>query len=133
MGKDLALGEQEADLLRYVTDHAPTSVREVADDWGAPRGLARTTVLTMMERLRKKNFLAREKGPDRSALQYSPVQPKTDLMRSLVQDFVKNKLGGSIEPFVAYLAESPELSKSEVAELKRLVEGIGESSRTAPQ
>lgn len=124
MGKNLPIGDQEADLLRYVSDRAPISVRDVANDWGTDRGLARTTVLTMMERLRKKGFLNREKGDAGGVLRYSPAQAKTDLLRSLIQDFVQNRLGGSVTPFVAYLAESSDLNESEVAQLRQLVESL---------
>ncbi len=61
MNKPPTLGDQELSLLRYVTDHAPITVREVAEQFGETHGLARTTILTMMERLRKKNFLTRRK------------------------------------------------------------------------
>ena len=53
------LGDQELDLLRYVTEHSPITVREAAESYGRDRGLARTTVLTMMERLRSKGYLTR--------------------------------------------------------------------------
>jgi predicted transcriptional regulator len=118
------LGEQELEVLRFVTDRAPVTVREVAQEWGTPRGLARTTILTMMERLRKKNFLTREKALDGATFQYAPAQPKTDLMQSLVKDFVQKALGGSVSPFVAYLADSPDLSDKEMADLRRLVENL---------
>jgi len=36
--------------LAAVAEHAPASVREVAQQFGGPRGLARTTILTVMER-----------------------------------------------------------------------------------
>jgi len=118
------LGEQELEVLRFVTDRAPVSVRDVALEWGAPRGLARTTILTMMERLRKKNFLLREKSPDGATFQYAPARPKNDLMRSLVQDFVQKTLGGSVSPFVAYLADAPDLTEKEMADLRLLVDAL---------
>jgi predicted transcriptional regulator len=107
-------------VLRYVTDHAPISVREVAAQWGEPRGLARTTVLTMMERLRNKGHLTRTKRD--GAFQYAPAVGKQELMQTLVQDFVQKTLGGSVAPFVAYLADAKDLSPVEIAELRRLVE-----------
>lgn len=119
MNKPQSLGDQELALLRYVTDHAPVTVREAAAKFGEPHGLARTTILTMMERLRLKNYLTRFK--DQSAFQYKPVVAKTELMQSLVKDFVEKSLGGSLSPFVAYLSEA-KLSEREIAELRQLVE-----------
>ena len=48
------LGRLELDVLRYVADHHPISVREVAAHFAAASGQARTTVLTVMQRLRGK-------------------------------------------------------------------------------
>ena len=117
-----SLGDQELTVLRYVTDHAPITVRAVAAEFGAPQGLARTTILTMMERLRKKGFLHRRK--DGSAFEYTPAVPKTELMQNLVQEFVEKTLGGSLSPFVAYLAEAKDLSEHELSDLRRLVETL---------
>ena len=53
--------------------------------------------------------------------EYSPTLPRTDLLRNLVRDFVNKTLGGSVSPFVAYLAEEGELSDEEISNLKRVV------------
>lgn len=126
MMKPPNLGEQELEVLRYVTDHAPISVREVAEQFGEPRGLARTTILTVMERLRKKSFLTRVRQD--SAFQYSPAIAKQDLMQNLVHDFVERTLGGSLSPFVAYLAESGRLSDDELSDLRKIVDNIEPSA-----
>src|SRR4028118_1463995 len=91
MMKPPPIGDQELAVLQFVTDHGtPVTVREVTQEWGERRNppLARTTILTMMERLRKKNLLVRAKSPDGSTFQYSPSLEKSVLMRGLVQDFV---------------------------------------------
>ena len=122
MMKPPNLGEQELEVLRYVTDHAPITVREVAEQFGEPRGLARTTILTVMERLRKKEFLHRLRTA--GSFQYSPAIAKQDLMQNLVHDFVQRTLGGSLSPFMAYLADSGKLSAAELSDLKRIAESI---------
>jgi predicted transcriptional regulator len=122
MRKQAPLGDQELEVLRFVSDRAPVTVGEVAREWGEPRGLARTTVLTMMERLRKKSFLVREPRPKENTFEYRPAVQKADLMRSLVADFVERTLGGSLSPFVAYLNDARNLSPREREELRRLVE-----------
>jgi len=123
MMKPPNLGEQELEVLRYVTDHAPITVREVAEQFGEPRGLARTTILTVMERLRKKEFLHRLRTA--GSFQYSPAIAKQDLMQNLVHDFVQRTLGGSLSPFMAYMADSGKLSDAELSDLKRIAESIG--------
>src|SRR5688500_589780 len=93
------LGDQQLEVLRFVADHAPISVGEVAQQFGAPRGLARTTILTVMERLRRKGYLARSK--ERPA-RYAPRVPQAEVMQGLVREFVEKTLAGSLSPFVAY-------------------------------
>src|SRR6185436_10462189 len=53
------VGDQELALLHFLGDCGQASVGEAAERFGQPRGLARSTVLTMMERLRQKGHLAR--------------------------------------------------------------------------
>ena len=117
-----SLGEQELRILQYIADHAPASVRDVATEYGEGRGLARTTILTVMERLREKGFLTRKKQS--GVWVYAPTTAKTDVLQNLVHDFVQKTLGGRVAPFVAYLTETKNLSHEELAELKQLVQDL---------
>jgi predicted transcriptional regulator len=112
------IGRAEMEVLRYITDHHPVTVRQVADHVSQTKGHVRTTVLNVMERLRQKGYLARKKS--RGVFHYSPRLPKEELLRSLVGDFVARTLGGSLSPFVAYLSEEAKLSQDELAELRAL-------------
>jgi predicted transcriptional regulator len=113
------IGREEMQVLRYVADRHPVSVREVADHVAATSGKARTTVLTVMERLREKGYLVRRRKG--GVYLYSPKRSQADVLRNLVADFVREALGGSVSPFVAYLAEEANLNDGEVRELARLV------------
>ena len=117
-----SLGEQELDILQFVTEHAPISVSQVIEQYGAAHGLARATIHTMLERLRKKGFLTREKRA--GVFQYLPCIAKTELLTNLVGDFFQRTLGGSMRPFMAYLAQSKDLSAEELQELKALVKEL---------
>ncbi|MES2461394.1 MAG: BlaI/MecI/CopY family transcriptional regulator [Armatimonadota bacterium] len=136
MLKPPPIGDQELAVLQFVTDHGtPVTVREVTQEWGEQHDppLARTTILTMMERLRKKNLLVRAKSSDDSTFQYSPSLEKSVLMRGLVEDFVDKTLGGSVSPFVAYLADAKDLSREEIEELRRLVDNLAEDAGNAAE
>jgi predicted transcriptional regulator len=113
------LGRAEGEVLRYIADRHPITVREVAEHFAQLKGHTKTTTLNVMERLREKGFLTRE--PMEGVYRYSPSQPKARLMRDLVRDFVDDMLGGSLEPFAAYLAEKPPVSEAELARLKETI------------
>src|SRR5206468_1857373 len=96
----------------------PMSVGEAAERFGGPQGLARSTVLTVMERLRKKAYLTRKERE--GVYRYQSALPADELLRGVVGSFVDQTLAGDMTPFVAYLAQEGELSKDERAQLERL-------------
>jgi predicted transcriptional regulator len=114
-----SVGDQELALLRYVAEQGAVSVGQVADGFGRPRGLARSTVLTMMERLRQKERLGREQSG--GVYRYFSPASSGEVLRGAVGSFVEKTLSGSVSPFVAYLTETAEVSDGEFAELEKLV------------
>lgn len=113
------IGDQELALLQYIAEHSNASVGEVATGFGEPRGLARSTVLTMMERLRGKSYLRRRQVA--GVYRYSPATGPGEVMRSAVGQFVEKTLSGSVSPFVAWMSERGKVSDTELAELEALV------------
>jgi predicted transcriptional regulator len=114
-----SIGDQELALLHYLAETASASVGEVAAGFGDPRGLARSTVLTMMERLRSKGYLRRRQV--QGMFRYSAATGPAEAMRTAVGSFVEKTLSGSVSPFVAWMSERGEVSDDELAELKALV------------
>lgn len=114
-----SIGEQELALVRYIADRGGVTVGEAAEEYGAGRSLARSTVLTMMERLRKKGYLARRL--DDGVYRYRARASSSDLLRSAVERFVERNLDGSVSPFLAYLSDAGKVSESELRELEAIV------------
>lgn len=123
MKKLPSLGEQEMDLLKYIGAHSPITVREVAVHFEREKQLARTTVLTVMERLRKKGFLSRSKVD--GIFQYSARLETGDVLSHKVSDFIERTLGGSVSPLLNYFSSSTKLSQDEIRQLKELAAKLG--------
>jgi predicted transcriptional regulator len=119
MRTNQSVGPGELKVLTFLSEKGPLSVREVADTLGVELGVRLTTIQQMMERLRKKGLLKREKVS--GSFRYSALHQQEEVMRSLVDRFIKNSLGGSVGPFVRYLAEARNLSEEDVQELSELV------------
>ncbi|KAB2965748.1 MAG: BlaI/MecI/CopY family transcriptional regulator [Thermoanaerobaculia bacterium] len=117
------IGGQELELLRWIEARESASVGEAVEGFGAEHELARSTVLTMMERLRRKGHLAR--AVEDGVYRYRAAMGAGEAVRRTVADFVERTLSGSVTPFVAYLAEREDLGPEEVAELERLVARLG--------
>ena len=73
----------------------------------------------MMERLRKKGHLGRRRVD--GVYHYAPRTAHGAAVQQAVQTFVDRTLGGSITPFVAYVAERERLSDDEIEELEALL------------
>lgn len=110
------LGQVQLQVLKFITEHYPIRVADVADHFD---GKARTTILTVMEKLRKKGYLTRKKRD--GVFHYSPRLSSNDVLADVVHRFVEQSLGGSVSPFITYLADKAAISESELDELKQLV------------
>ncbi|HET9326530.1 MAG TPA: BlaI/MecI/CopY family transcriptional regulator [Candidatus Eisenbacteria bacterium] len=115
-------GTQELQLLRHIARGGPASVGQVAESFGASQNLARSTVLTMMERLRAKGYLTRRRV--KGVFVYATSSRDEDLLRDAVGRFVQRALEGSVSPFAAYLAERSQVSESELLDLERALERL---------
>jgi len=115
------LGAQETQILREIAENGPGSVGELQARFGEPRGLARSTVLTMMERLRAKGYLVRRRQD--GIFRYA-TREGHDVLSGVVGRFVDHALGGSLSPFVAYLSGRERITDEELTELKRVVDRL---------
>ena len=121
------IGDQELALLQYIGENEPASVGEVAAGFGEARGLARSTVLPMMERLRSKGYLQR--AQHQGVYRYQSTAQQQEVVSSAVGSFVEKTLQGSISPFVAWMSEKAEVSDNELAELEALVSRLQSQRR----
>ena len=122
-----SIGDQELALLQHIDESGAASVGEVAASFGEPRGLARSTVLTMMERLRGKGYLKRRQT--KGVYRYGIATGPGEAMRSAVGSFVEKTLSGSVSPFVAWMSERADISDDELAELEALVAQLQDRRR----
>ena len=115
----LPTASQELQFLRFVASRGPVSSAQVAEELGTPLGLTRSSVLTVMERLRRKGHLRRRRTD--GVYHYSSTIPFDRLMRATVGQFVERTLGGSVLPFASWLSERVEVSEEELTELRQMV------------
>jgi predicted transcriptional regulator len=130
MSSQKSIGDQEMALLRFISDAGRATVAQAVEGFGQPRGLARSTVLTMMERLRKKGHLGRRRVD--GVFHYAPRTAPGAALQHAVSTFVNRTLGGSITPFVAYVAEREGLSDDEIGELESLLEKLQRERKKKP-
>jgi len=120
--KRKSIGDRELALLQHLDQQGESSVGEIAAGFGEPNGLARSTVLTMMERLRAKGYIKRRRID--GMFRYSTTADEKDVVNEAVGAFVERTLQGSVSPFVAWLSRRGKVSDDELAALRKLVEKL---------
>jgi predicted transcriptional regulator len=81
------------------------------------------TVRTFLTRLVKKKAVAAKK--DGRRFLYSPLIERQDYAHAESRNLLDRLFDGKIGPFVAQFSERQDLSKEEIAELRRLIERLG--------
>lgn len=124
MSRKPSIGRSESEVLRFIAEQGSATVTEVGDYLAETKGQTRNTALNMMERLRQKGFLDREKVE--GVFRYRPSTTKGSLIEGFVEDFVDSVLGGSVAPLVAYLGSKAEVDAAQLQALRELVKNLEE-------
>jgi len=117
--KAQTLGRLELEVLKIVWDKPGCTVPEVAEILAKQKGSARTTILTVIQRLHKKAFLKRKK--QRGVFHYYPTQKKTAVLGNLAKQFVRNIFDGSPASLIQYLTES-DVSADELTQIRKIID-----------
>lgn len=120
--KQKSLGELELIILKTVWETPQSTVQEVAEIVGERRNCARTTVLTVMQRLHAKGFLKRRKVS--GVFRYAATKERGAVLSSMIGQFVERVLDGSSAPFLAFLSSNKELTPGQAEQLQAIVEEL---------
>jgi BlaI family transcriptional regulator, penicillinase repressor len=113
------LAPAELDVMKVLWSSGPLSSREVNAQLAEETGWAHSTTRTLLERLVKKGFVARESFHGLHV--YRPAISRAQGVARLVQDFASKVLGLSHVPVAALFQESEALTPAEVEELRGLL------------
>ncbi len=121
-------GELEYAVLRAVLDAVGAPAGEIHARVGKSKGLAYTTIAKVLERLRAKGLVDRERGG--RAFLYSPRIDRAVLERARVEKLVARLLGSEPRPAVAMLVDAVEAVDPDlVDEMARIVAARRRSRR----
>ena len=110
---------QELEIMKVVWKLESATVRQVYETMLKRRQIAYTTVMTMMNILEQKGYLVKDQA-DRAYV-YRPLQPQSQVIRSMVREFVDRVFNGSAEPLVAHLVEDRHLTEKDLDEIRKAI------------
>jgi predicted transcriptional regulator len=118
------LGQLEATVMGLVWGaDAPVTVRDVVEVLQQDRSIAYTTVMTVMDNLHAKGFLARERVG--RAYAYRATRPRVQYEAELMEEV----LASSRDRSATLMHFVQQISAEELAELRTLIAGLDETGR----
>lgn len=118
-------------VMRVLWKRGKSSTAEVVAELRDQRGLAHTTVATLLTRLEKRGVLAQHR--DGRNLVYRALVTEDEVRRSMVTDLVATLFKGDSAALVAHLVSEKEVAPGDIARARaRLARGSG-AEKGAPR
>lgn len=120
--------DAELAILRVLWDRGPSTVRQVHEALSRERPAAYTTALKLMQIMTDKGLLARDES-ERTHV-YHPRLTEEQTQRQLVHDLLERAFGGSSSKLVMQALATTRASAEDLVEIRRLLDGRKERSRS---
>ncbi len=108
--------ERELDILHVLWELGPSSLSEIASKLEAQRGIATTTVATILKVMLDKKLVA--KTDDR---RWKAIATRKATGSSMVRRLLNRVFDGSAQRLVAHVLEDEKLSAAEIAALQSML------------
>jgi len=112
------LSETEWGIMEVLWERAPLSASEVHEHLPGSRAATPKTVRTLLDRLRAKNAVNRERV--HGVWVFTPLVQRDECLHEESRTFLKRFFGDNPVPLVEHLLRHEELSERELAELRAL-------------
>jgi len=122
--RSIHLSELQLAVIRVLWKRGEASTADVVADLGAKRGLAPTTVATLLTRLAKRGVLGQRR--DGRTLIYRALVTEQQVQRSMVADLISTLFKGDPAALVAHLVSEKDVAPGDLAKVRaRLKEKNG--------
>lgn len=119
MSQTHQLGDLQLAIMRVLWTRGQATVSEVHADLLEERGLALTTIATMLSKMEKKGVVAHDR--DGRQFIYRATVAEDDVQTSMVENLTEQLFGGDITALVSRLLSAREVQPGELAQLKKLI------------
>lgn len=116
MSEPIHLSELQIAVMRALWTRGEASVADVASDLEAERGLAHTTVATLLTRLEKREVVKHRR--DGRQLMYRALVTEDVVRTSMVADLLETLFKGDAKALVAHLVREEELAPGDLEKLR---------------
>ena len=120
MPKKHSLGDLQHAIMRVLWDRGEAPVAEVHQALFQERGLALTTIATMLAKMEKKGVVTRRM--EGRGFVYEATVTENQIHRSMVSDLTEQLFDGNTAALVSHLLTEQEIDRGELGEIMKLIE-----------
>lgn len=113
------LGDLQLAIMRVLWGRGESTVADVHEALADERGLALTTIATMLMKMEKKGVV-QHRAEGRRFI-YRPKVSEDQVRRSMVGDLTAQLFGGDVTALVSHLLAEHEIDGGELAELRERI------------
>lgn len=113
------LGDLQLAIMRVLWNRGQATVAEVHEALEPERGLALTTIATMLTKMEKKGVVDHHAEGRRFI--YRPTVSESQVRRSMVADLTSQLFRGDVTALVNHLLSEHEIDDRELAQLRELI------------
>ena len=113
------LTDLQVAIMRVLWDRAQATVAEIHEALLPDRGLAPTTVATLLSRLEKRGIV-KHRTASRQYVYY-PAISEGEVRRSMVSDLAERLFDGDVAELVSHLLSEREMSAGDLEKVKELI------------
>ena len=113
------LGDLQLAIMRVLWGHGEATVSDVHETLEPERGLALTTIATMLTKMEKKGVVDHRAEGRRFI--YRPLVSEGQVRRSMVSDLTSQLFRGDVTALVNHLLSEHDIDSGELAQLREMI------------
>lgn len=121
----MQISEAESAVMEVLWERHPRTSEEVVAALADSRHWQEPTIKTLLNRLLKKKAIKADKDGRRYL--YSPVLKREDWVLRESKGLLDRLFDGRVAPLVAHFSQQRKLSAKDIAELRKLIEGLDDA------
>ena len=111
-------------IVRVLWDRGEATVQDIWEALHAERGLAQTTVATMLSRLERRGVVTRRASRQSRQYQYRAAVTEREVQHSMVGELTERLFDGDVTALVQHLLTAEDVSPGDIAKIRDMIERV---------
>jgi predicted transcriptional regulator len=107
-------------IMRILWERGSASAAEICEGLRAERGLAQSTVATLLTRLEKRGVVKHETRSRQYV--YYPTVTESEVRRTMVSELTERLFNGDVTALMSHLLSARDMSHGDLARVRELIE-----------